>query len=146
MEPVSTRKQLEADLTELKRMVLRLGKMAEESISKAIWALKNQDAELARTVLAKDDDIDDLAGLMHKSPVHAVLMLIFMLSLAGIPPTAGFIGKYYIFLALIETGNNGMHHLMIELHPALPPPPSAGEICREERRRDPQPDPGQADR
>jgi NADH-quinone oxidoreductase subunit N len=30
-------------------------------------------------------------------------MLIFLLSLAGIPPTAGFIGKYYIFLALIET-------------------------------------------
>lgn len=51
------------------------------------------------------DDIDDLAGLMHKSPVYAVLMLIFMLSLAGIPPTAGFIGKYYIFLALIETGH-----------------------------------------
>ena len=32
-------------------------------------------------------------------------MLIFLLSLAGIPPTAGFLGKYYIFLALIETGH-----------------------------------------
>ena len=51
------------------------------------------------------EDLDDLAGLMHKSPGYAVLMLIFMLSLAGIPPTAGFIGKYYIFLALIETGH-----------------------------------------
>ncbi len=48
------------------------------------------------------DDLEDLAGLMHKSPGYAVLMLIFMLSLAGIPPTAGFIGKYYIFLALIQ--------------------------------------------
>ena len=70
MEPVSTRKQLEADLTELKRMVLRLGKMAEESISKAIWALKNQDAELARMVLAKDDDIDDLAEALDNACMH----------------------------------------------------------------------------
>jgi NADH-quinone oxidoreductase subunit N len=51
------------------------------------------------------DDMDDLSGLMRKSPVHAVLMLIFLSSLAGIPPTAGFLGKYYIFLALIETGH-----------------------------------------
>src|ERR1043165_7385025 len=49
------------------------------------------------------EDLDDIAGLMHKSPWHAVLMLIFLLALAGIPPTAGFLGKYYIFLALIQT-------------------------------------------
>jgi NADH-quinone oxidoreductase subunit N len=50
------------------------------------------------------DNIEDLAGLMRKSPGYAVLMLICLLSLAGIPPTAGFIGKYYIFLALIQGG------------------------------------------
>jgi NADH-quinone oxidoreductase subunit N len=49
------------------------------------------------------EDLDDIAGLMHKSPGYAILMLIFLLSLAGIPPTAGYLGKYYIFLALIET-------------------------------------------
>ena len=49
------------------------------------------------------EDLEDLGGLMRKSPAHAVLMLIFMVSLAGIPPTAGFLGKYYIFLSLIET-------------------------------------------
>jgi len=51
------------------------------------------------------EEVDDMAGLMQRSPGYAVLMLIFLLSLAGIPPTAGFIGKYYIFLALLETGH-----------------------------------------
>jgi len=51
------------------------------------------------------DQIDDLSGLMYRAPGAAILMLIFLLSLAGIPPTAGFIGKYYIFLSLIQTGH-----------------------------------------
>jgi NADH-quinone oxidoreductase subunit N len=49
------------------------------------------------------EDLDDISGLVHKSPAYAFLMLVFLLSLAGIPPTAGFLGKYYIFLALIQT-------------------------------------------
>jgi NADH-quinone oxidoreductase subunit N len=49
------------------------------------------------------DDIDDMSGLMFRRPVYAILMLVFLLSLAGIPPTAGFLGKYYIFLSLIQT-------------------------------------------
>ena len=49
------------------------------------------------------EDLDDIAGLVHRHPAYAFLMLIFLLSLAGIPPTAGFLGKYYIFLALIQT-------------------------------------------
>jgi NADH-quinone oxidoreductase subunit N len=49
------------------------------------------------------DDIDDMSGLMSKRPAYAILMLIFLLSLAGIPPTAGFLGKYYIFLSLLQT-------------------------------------------
>ena len=48
------------------------------------------------------DEMDDISGLMKKSPGYAVLMLIFLISLAGIPPTAGFLGKYYIFWSLIE--------------------------------------------
>jgi NADH-quinone oxidoreductase subunit N len=51
------------------------------------------------------DELEDLAGLVHKAPVEAYLMLIFLLSLAGIPPTAGFLGKYFIFLSLVETGH-----------------------------------------
>jgi NADH-quinone oxidoreductase subunit N len=51
------------------------------------------------------DEIDDIAGLYSRAPVEAVLMLVFLLSLAGIPPLAGFWGKYFIFLSLIETGH-----------------------------------------
>src|SRR5438477_366687 len=51
------------------------------------------------------DELDDLAGLYFRSPTEAVLMLIFLLSLAGIPPLAGFYGKYFIFLSLIESGH-----------------------------------------
>jgi NADH-quinone oxidoreductase subunit N len=49
------------------------------------------------------DEIDDIAGLFSRAPTEAVLMLVFLLSLAGIPPLAGFWGKYFIFLSLIET-------------------------------------------
>jgi len=51
------------------------------------------------------DEIDDISGLYFKAPVEAILMLVFLLSLAGIPPLAGFWGKYFIFLALIQTGH-----------------------------------------
>ncbi|PYV22868.1 MAG: NADH-quinone oxidoreductase subunit N, partial [Acidobacteria bacterium] len=59
------------------------------------------------------DEIDDLAGLMSRAPGAAILMLIFLLSLAGVPPTAGFIGKYWIFLSLIETGHYGLAVLAV---------------------------------
>jgi NADH-quinone oxidoreductase subunit N len=49
------------------------------------------------------DELDDLNGLYSRAPVEAVLMLVFMLSLAGIPPLAGFWGKYFIFLSLISS-------------------------------------------
>jgi NADH-quinone oxidoreductase subunit N len=49
------------------------------------------------------DEIDDMNGLITRNPGAAVLMLIFLLSLAGVPPTAGFVGKLLIFWALIES-------------------------------------------
>ena len=51
------------------------------------------------------DEIDDIAGLYSRAPLEAVMMFIFLLSLAGIPPLAGFYGKYFIFLSLIESGH-----------------------------------------
>jgi len=52
------------------------------------------------------EHIDEMSGLFFRHPVAAILMLIFLLSLAGIPPTAGFIGKYFLFAAVIETHHN----------------------------------------
>jgi NADH-quinone oxidoreductase subunit N len=49
-------------------------------------------------------ELDDYAGLGFKYPVLGALMSLFMLSLAGIPPTVGFLGKLYLFTAAIETG------------------------------------------
>jgi NADH-quinone oxidoreductase subunit N len=51
------------------------------------------------------DDLEDLNGLMQRNPGAAVLMLIFLLSLVGIPPTAGFLAKLLVLWALIETGH-----------------------------------------
>lgn len=59
------------------------------------------------------DEIDDIAGLYSRAPVEAVLMLIFLLSLAGIPPLAGFWGKYFIFLSLIESGHYALASLAV---------------------------------
>jgi NADH-quinone oxidoreductase subunit N len=61
------------------------------------------------------DQVEDMAGLMQKAPAMAVFMLVFLLSLAGIPPTAGFIGKYYIFLGLIEAGSSEQNNWMYAL-------------------------------
>ena len=48
------------------------------------------------------DEIKDYAGLSQRSPALAAMMAVFMLSLVGIPPLAGFTGKYYLFSAAIE--------------------------------------------
>ncbi len=50
------------------------------------------------------EEIEDFSGLAKRQPLAAFLMLIFMVSLAGIPPTAGFIGKFYVFMAAVESG------------------------------------------
>ena len=48
--------------------------------------------------------IDDLAGLHRRSPLLAGCLLIFILSLAGIPPLAGFFGKFVVFAAALKLG------------------------------------------
>jgi len=54
--------------------------------------------------------IEDLAGLSRTNPLMALAMGIFMFSLAGVPPLAGFFAKFYIFMAAI---NNGLYTLAV---------------------------------
>ena len=54
--------------------------------------------------LINSDEIEDYRGLNRRSPFLAFAMLVFLLSLAGVPPLAGFIGKLYIFVAAIKEG------------------------------------------
>jgi NADH-quinone oxidoreductase subunit N len=51
------------------------------------------------------DQLRDFAGLWNARPMLAALMTIFLLSLGGFPPTAGFIGKWYIFTAAVQEGH-----------------------------------------
>jgi NADH-quinone oxidoreductase subunit N len=66
-----------------------------------------------RRAAIEGDRIDDLNGLIKRAPGLAVLMTIFLLSLAGIPPTAGFVGKFYLFYALVETQDPWMLRLAL---------------------------------
>ncbi|WP_206812227.1 NADH-quinone oxidoreductase subunit N [Paradesulfitobacterium ferrireducens] len=50
------------------------------------------------------DEIKDFAGLARRSPVAAAVMTASLLSLAGIPPLAGFVGKFYLFSAVMSEG------------------------------------------
>jgi NADH-quinone oxidoreductase subunit N len=50
------------------------------------------------------EKLSDFAGLSRRAPLISFCMLIFMLSLAGIPPLAGFFGKFYVFAAAIKSG------------------------------------------
>jgi NADH-quinone oxidoreductase subunit N len=50
------------------------------------------------------ENISDYEGLAKQHPLASALMLIFMFSLTGIPPTAGFVGKFYLFMAAVNAG------------------------------------------
>ncbi|HEY6362216.1 MAG TPA: NADH-quinone oxidoreductase subunit N [Vicinamibacterales bacterium] len=55
-----------------------------------------------------NDELRDYAGLWHTHPALAALMTVSLLSLGGLPPTVGFIGKWYIFSAAVSAGYYGL--------------------------------------
>lgn len=61
----------------------------------------------------RSDKIEDYAGLMKRSPLYAAALTVFLVSLAGIPPTAGFLGKFYVFGAAINIGVAGHPELVV---------------------------------
>lgn len=75
----------------------------------AAYAVTNLGAFAALCVLGpgREDatDLSDYAGLARRHPLTAAAMAVFLLSLAGIPPTAGFAGKFYLFYAAVATGH-----------------------------------------
>jgi len=54
---------------------------------------------------AQGYDFDDYAGLGTTHPLLAAVMALFMFALAGFPPTAGFVGKFYVFSAAVQAGH-----------------------------------------
>jgi len=55
-----------------------------------------------------NDSVRDYAGLWNSRPALAALMTIFLLSLGGFPPLAGFIAKWYVFAAAVKAGYSGL--------------------------------------
>jgi NADH-quinone oxidoreductase subunit N len=95
---------------------LLLGIIAANSAGKTailfyllVYAVSNLGAlgivALLGTPENEHDQLRDFAGLKESRPALAALMLIFLLSLGGIPPTAGFISKWYIFSAALQEGH-----------------------------------------
>jgi NADH-quinone oxidoreductase subunit N len=95
---------------------LLLGIVAANSAGKAailfyllIYAFTNLGALGIVSLLASPDsehaELRDFAGLAKARPGIAALMTVFLLSLGGFPPAAGFIGKYFIFSAAVQEGH-----------------------------------------
>jgi len=63
--------------------------------------------------LTGGDDIRNYRGLMRRAPVVAICMVIFFLSLAGIPPTLGFAGKFWLFASAIRSSSSVLWWLAV---------------------------------
>ncbi len=71
----------------------------------AIYAFMNLGAFFVVMLIANrigSEELDDYKGLGYATPLLGVSLAIFLVSLTGLPPTAGFIGKLYLFIALVD--------------------------------------------
>lgn len=93
--------------------ILALNKYAQSSIlfyaaAYSISSLSAFAVLLAVSRITKKDTIDSFNGLAKKNPLLALVTVFAMLSLAGIPPMAGFFAKYYIFTAALQQHYTGL--------------------------------------
>jgi len=61
-------------------------------------------AVIAFSHVTNSDQIADYAGLVRRAPALAAVMVVFFMSLAGLPPTAGFVGKLLVFGSAVQAG------------------------------------------
>ena len=61
-------------------------------------------AVIAFSHVTNSDEIEDYTGLVRRAPALAAVMVVFFMSLAGLPPTAGFVGKLFVFGAAVQAG------------------------------------------
>src|SRR6185437_2136459 len=78
----------------------------------AVYALATAGTFAALTYLGGQgkqiDDIDELAGLARTNPLTALFLAVFLFSLMGIPPLAGFTGKLLIFASALNFNEAGL--------------------------------------
>ena len=82
----------------------------------AVYVFMNMGAFAVVSAVARStgsEDIRDYRGLGWRAPWLAIVMVIFLVSLTGLPPTAGFIGKLYLFAALLAKGGTWFYVLAV---------------------------------
>ena len=90
-------------------LTLRDESVAAVAVYTLVYALMNIGAFGVVSLLAKNQNdpqtLDDIAGLFWRRPFYGFAMTVCMFSLAGLPPTAGFMSKFFIFKTAIESGH-----------------------------------------
>jgi NADH-quinone oxidoreductase subunit N len=90
-------------------LAIRRDSVAAVAVYTITYALMNMGAFGVVSLLIKNENdphtLDDIAGLGFRRPFYGLALAICMFSLAGLPPTAGFMSKFYIFRTAIESGH-----------------------------------------
>jgi NADH-quinone oxidoreductase subunit N len=90
-------------------LTVREDSVAAVAVYAVTYALMNVGAFGVVSMLAKNQNdpqtLDDIAGLGFRRPFYGLALSVCMFSLSGLPPTAGFVSKFYIFKTAVESGH-----------------------------------------